>query len=311
MKMVGKNVALLMTFVFFLFSANSGVQAKTYITVKGGNWTDKEIWQPSYPGILLKEKDSVIIYNKVTVDAYLIVRGHLHMSRGCIVLGAADMVIGKKGRVVNDGIYMGTGFVSRGSLINRGQFEVLHSIQNEGLVANNGAIIAGTSLNNFGTMTGTGAKFSAKGSILNGKNGLLTGELDVCSERFTNDHRATLDSAGVSFCGLRIFRRIYLNASNHSEGVALKVFNAAQSDFASVDILKSTEGDKFASIATFRKDQLKADETDFSFIDESNSVTSQVRYKLQINYEDELIAYLPEVSTVNEPQRRNKRSRRN
>lgn len=303
-----RNLTLLLTFVFFMVGATHSAEAKTYITVKGGNWTDKEIWQPSYPGILLKEKDSVVIYNKVTVDAYLVVRGNIHMSRGSIVLGGADMVISRKGRLVNEGIYMGTGVVSRGTIVNRGQFEVLHNIQNSGFIANNGSLIAGKNLNNFGTITGNSAKYSAKEKILNGKNGLITGELDICSEQFTNHHHAQLDSAGVSFCGLRIFRRLYLNASHHSNGVALKIFNAAQADFASLEILKSTDGNNFASISKFTKAQLKANQTDFSYIDDNRDGTTAA-YKLQINYQDELIAHLPTVSVIQEP-KRGKRSRR-
>lgn len=191
------SVAVL--FVSFL------AEAAVFTTQKTGNFDQQAIWQPYYPGNVIKETDTVVINNSVTQNVDVVVKGTLIVQEKASLTGDRNMIVVKSGTLFNLGATKFGLLTNRGAIFNQQNLNVSMDFVNSGNVINHSKIEVGNVLDNTGLLTGKGGDYAANGKFINSRTGSIDGNLDVCSNNFLNVEGGSVNVQTTTFCGNPIF----------------------------------------------------------------------------------------------------------
>lgn len=184
-----------------LLSGVRYAEAAVFTAAKTGSYDQQEIWQPYYPGNIIKETDTVIIARMVTQNVDLVVKGTIVIQETASLDGDRNMVIVKSGTLLNFGKSRFGLLTNRGAIFNKKNLEVTLDFVNSGNVINHNKIEVGNMLDNTGLLTGKGGDISANGKFVNSRTGSINGNMNVCSGNFLNVEGATVDVESTTFCG--------------------------------------------------------------------------------------------------------------
>lgn len=180
-------------------------EAAVFTTQKTGNFDQQSIWQPYYPGNVIKETDTVVINNTVTQNVDVVVKGTLIVQEKASLTGDRNMIVVKSGTLFNLGATKFGLLTNRGAIFNQQKLDVSMDFVNSGNVINHSKVEVGNVLDNTGLLTGKGGDYAANGKFINSRTGSIDGNLDVCSNNFLNVEGGSVNVQTTTFCGNPIF----------------------------------------------------------------------------------------------------------
>lgn len=210
------NVVKYTALVGYLMVTNLMAKSEIYVTLKDGNYDQKEIWSPEYPGNIIKESDTVVITKVINQNTDVVIKGTVIVQETGILSGDRHLIIIKSGTLLNLGASEFAKLTNRGAIYNQQNIEVLLDFVNSGNVINYNDIIVGNKLDNTGMITGKDGKISAERKFINSRTGTVKGYIDLCSNDFLNVEGGKLDSETITFCNNPIFNSHGMMAS-HSD----------------------------------------------------------------------------------------------
>jgi len=255
--------------------------ATTYTTVKAGKYTDKSIWSPEYPGNIIKADAKVVINRHVKLNTDVIIKGVLEIEKTGSMMGSQNVIVLETGAMHNNGIMVVEHVSNRGGLRNEHILEASHDLVNTGKLENNHSMVVGKVLDNIGTINGDGGQLVANKKLINSQGGFIAGQIDVCSNELMNVDGGRLDSVSLSFCGHRIFNGMFLTADLDPESIHLKLLNSEDQFFQTYEILRSTDGKKFETIASINGDEFNKPGP-FEYRDGQSMESRHVYYKMRM-----------------------------
>lgn len=198
-------VAKCILLIAFLLSANLMVKAEIFSTKQSGNYDQREIWSPYYPGNVIKEEDTVVINNEINHNIDLVIRGTMVVQENASLSGIKKLIIIKSGTLLNLGNSKFGALTNRGVIYNQQKLEVALDFINSGNIINYSNIDVANILDNTGVIAGKGGSLSAARKFINSRSGTIKGHLDVCSNDFLNVEGGMVDTETTTFCGNTIF----------------------------------------------------------------------------------------------------------
>lgn len=242
-------------FVFLALAAANPAEAKTYTAIQSGKYTDINIWQPEYPGITIKESDSIIITSQIVLNTAITIDGLVTVEKGASLQGNKDLQIGKEGKLINKGNTVVRRLSNEGQLDNQLVFETMLEVENKGIINNMSATVAGTSLlNQEGILGGNKGSYFSNSSIISEPGSIYGKDVKLYQAAYTNP-MAEIDEA--------IFCQATLNAvAIDRDKIQIEIVNRGQQQFTSVILEKSTDGVYFTPIteAAFHNNKYTIDD---------------------------------------------------
>jgi len=289
---VGLLMAALVTFSFSSF-------AETYTTKTGGSYSNTAIWEAGYPSNLIKEGDTVIIRSNVNLSYDVVVKGVLLVAPNFSLTGSGNLVVLGSGYFNNKGITLVKSITNRGAINNSNVLETAADFINTGAFENNQSMIVGNILDNTGAISGKGGQIMVNKRMVNAESGRLSGNIDICSNDFSNVGGARIDSLNVSFCGNKIFNATYLTASVKRDAIQINLNNAKSSGVAAYEIEKSTDGNNFTKIASIKANEIKDNTLPVNYSDNSPVSGNTVFYRMKLVHSNGNTSFIPTVEVGN------------
>lgn len=286
---------ILAALIGFSFSLN----AKTFTANLQGDYSDQNIWIPSYPGNIIQETDTLVINNDIKLTTDIVLKGTVLVRRTGSLMGEKKMVVLPSGKFVNFGTAVVAALNNRGLIYNRHILEVAADFINSGEVFNQESMVVGSITDNIGLITGTGGNLISNKKIVNSQTGVIRGGIDICTGNFMNVDGGTIDSTHLSFCGHRIFRNVYLSADVRKENIMLSVKNAQSKDYKKYQVERSVDGISYETIAEVNKNEMQDLSLPFQYLDEEVVKGSSVFYRVRVTSEDNSEIFIAPVEVGN------------
>lgn len=199
-----KQIAVFLLLLVFI-AIRFPLQATVFVTNKAGVYSEAAIWNPFYPGNIVKETDTLVISTTVEQNIDMVVKGTVIIKETGSLIGEKNVIIIKSGTFLNLGNSEFGLLTNRGAIYNQKNLAIKMDFVNSGNVINHNTIVVGNLLDNTGLLTGKEGAISAKGKFVNSRTGSIKGNLDVCSTNFLNVEGGTVDIENTTFCGNPIF----------------------------------------------------------------------------------------------------------
>ncbi|GIV32488.1 MAG: hypothetical protein KatS3mg031_0023 [Chitinophagales bacterium] len=293
-----KHIVLVIWFIICCW-IQLPAEARVYTANLSGNYNDKTLWIPEYPGNIIQNTDTVIINNDVRLTSDLVIKGTLLIRRFGSLQGNKNLVVLPEGFLLNSGIIITDGVVNQGTVYNRHIVEISADLINSGQIYNTESIVVGNITDNTGLLTGNGGNIISNKRFVNSQGGTVKGNIDVCSNNFINAQDGTIDSTSLSFCGQRIFNNIYLSAHLRKDNIELRLNNINQENYRQFQVERSVDGMHFQTIATITKEELNSYSLPFTYVDFETVRTPSIYYRIKATTEENTETYFPEVEVGN------------
>ena len=109
----------------YLVATSLVATAEIYSTKQKGNYDQKEIWAPKYPGNVIKESDTIVISQDVKHNIDVVVKGTVIIQENGSLNGDNKLIIIKSGTLFNLGTSKFGALTNRGAIYNQNNLEVL------------------------------------------------------------------------------------------------------------------------------------------------------------------------------------------
>jgi hypothetical protein len=199
----------------------------------------------------------------------------------------------------NKGITLVKSITNRGAINNSSVLETATDFINTGSFENNQSMIVGNILDNTGAISGKGGQVMVNKRMVNAESGRLSGNIDICSNDFSNVGGASIDSLNVSFCGNKIFNATYLTASVKKDAIQINLNNSTASGVASYEIEKSTDGNNYTKIASIKANEIKDNTLPVNYSDNSPVSGNTVFYRMKLVHSNGNTSLIPAVEVGN------------
>lgn len=216
--------------------------ATTYKTISHGKFSDENIWQPTYPGNILKAGDSVVINSQVVLNIPIAVEGTLFIEKGAALQGNKEIRVAKSGLLENKGNTVVKRLSNEGKINNELILEAMMEVDNSGVINNTATTFAGsTLLNKGGVLDGNKGSYFSNNTVIASPNSVYGKDINVFQASFTNP-AAQIDES------------IYCNASLNvvaggSDKVLVEITSASLKNMETVILEKSIDGKIFYKVA--------------------------------------------------------------
>jgi hypothetical protein len=270
-------------------------KAATFITKNHGKYSDESNWKSQYPGNYIKNGDTVYINSHITLNGDIVVKGILVVNERFSMTGENNLVILDDGMLINKGITLVKAINNKGNLINWNILETSADFINTGKLENHQSIVIGNMLDNTGNISGNMGNLIVNKRLVNTFPGKITGNIDICSNDFSNVGGGAIDSMSVSFCGNRIFSSMFLTARITSENIQLNLKNAAISKYKECQIEKSTDGQNYTTIAWLMTNDIKENNGILTYHDKSSISSNTLYYRMKLIGHDGTESFIPPV----------------
>lgn len=281
-----------------LLSISVSTKAEVFTTKTNGNFTDPEIWS-KYPGNIVRETDTVIIKNNISLNKDVIVKGLLQISSGSSLHGDGNLVVLADGKFTNHGIALVKSITNRGAISNANVLETSVDFINVGQFTNHQSTVVGNILDNTGEINGTNGQVMVNKRMVNAVTGSIKGTIDICSNDFSNVGGAKIDSLNVSFCGNKIFNATYLTASVKRDVIEINLRNSKGSDIAAYEVEKSEDGKVYNKVATIDAKSITDNTLPINFSDATKINGNTTYYRMKIIHKNGNFSYVPSVEVGN------------
>lgn len=286
---------ILASLTLFSFTAS----AATYTASLNGKYNDHNIWTPAYPGNIIKETDTIVIANDVTLSTDIIVKGTVLVRRTGSFMGNKSVVVLPSGKFINFGTSVVDALNNRGMVFNKHILEVTFDFINSGELVNQESMVVGNITDNIGLITGQGGSLISNKKLVNSQTGAIKGSIDVCSNQFMNVDGGTIDSTHLSYCGHRIFRSVYLTADVRTDNIRLSIRNAESSAYEKYQVERSVDGINFETIATVKKNEISDLSLPFQYLDDEVVKSNSVFYRVKVTDTENTETFIPAVEVGN------------
>ena len=291
------STPIILILAFIGISASSN--AKVYTATLQGEYDDKNVWVPSYPGNIIKETDTVIINNNLELKTDIVVKGHLLIKKDGSLMGNKNIVVLETGSFLNFGISIMGALSNKGMVYNRHILEVSDDFINSGDLYNQESMVVGHIVDNIGVITGNGGHLIANKKFVNSQTGEIIGNLDICSNNFMNVDGGYIDSTKLSFCGHRIFNSLYLTASVKKERIVLSLSNSQKKDYKKFHVERSIDGINFETIATIDQVNEVDGNARVQYVDQDAIRSNSIHYRMRVITQTDKEEIIPAVEVGN------------
>ena len=218
------------------------VQAATYKTVIHGKFSDEKIWEPSYPGNVIKAGDSIIISSQVVLNTPIAIEGVLLIEKGAGLQGNKELAVSKSGVLNNKGNTVVKRLYNAGKINNELMLEAMLEVENSGIIHNTSTTFAGsTLLNRGGVLEGNKGSYFSNNSVIASPNSVYGKDIQVLQATFTNPI-AQIDEVIYCNASLSVF-------AGSSDKVLVEATGASLQNLQSVVLEKSIDGKTFYRVA--------------------------------------------------------------
>jgi hypothetical protein len=156
-------------------------EAKKYVAVRNGKWSDIRVWRDEKPSSLVSDTDEVIIEANIVLDHDLNVHGLLRVEHGGSLISNSTLFIYSNGTINNTGNMIAHSVVNKGAIFNYKYLEVISDIDNTGHIANNSLVMAGNNIiNQGGKLDGMGGRYFANNTLLSLDNAAYGLAIKIC-----------------------------------------------------------------------------------------------------------------------------------
>lgn len=281
-----------------LLSVSFSTKAEVFTTQSNGNFTDPAVWS-KYPGNIVREMDTVVIKNSISLNKDVIVKGYMQIASGSSLHGDANLVILTEGILSNKGVALVKSITNRGLIQNANILEASADFINVGKFENHQSTVVGNILDNTGEISGVNGQIMVNKRMVNAVTGNISGSVDICSNDFSNVGGAKIDSLNVSFCGNKIFNSTYLTASVKQNVIEINLRNSTDSDIVAYEVEKSEDGKLFNKIASIDAKSVKDNALPVNFSDASRISGNTTYYRMKIVRKNGNFSYVPAVEVGN------------
>ncbi|TVR77112.1 MAG: hypothetical protein EA412_11950 [Chitinophagaceae bacterium] len=270
------SILILLLQLFFI----NPLTANTYTANFNGNYSDRTIWLPSYPGNVIGKNDTIIINKNVQLNTDVVVHGTLIVKDKSSLRGTNSLVVTEEGVVENKGILISRNINNQGLVRNNNILETSNDLINTGIMVNFESMIVGNIFENKGMISGNGGHMLVNRQLINYMEGQIGGNIDICSNDFRNVEGGSIDSTYLSFCGNRIYNGAFLTANLEREKVILNLLNTEDSRYEEYQIERSTDGKNFAQIANIEGDEINDFALAFKYTDRDPGASPILYYRV-------------------------------
>lgn len=216
--------------------------AATFKTTAYGKFSDEKVWEPTYPGNMVKEGDSIIISSQIILNVPITIQGVLVIEKGAGLQGNKDILVTKSGSLSNKGNTVVKRLLNEGKINNELVLETMMEMENTGWVHNSSVTLSGSNLlNRGGVLDGKNGNYFSNNSVIASPNSIYGKNIKI------------LQSTSFSNPINEIDESVYCNASmNVFAGEGNKVFveitSSRLKELTSVSLEKSLDGKIFYKI---------------------------------------------------------------